>query len=168
MNKNNDEMIRVNHAGEYGATRIYAGQLFVLRGDPTITHMAQQEQQHLDAFQHMIIERRVRPSLLQPIWYVGGFMMGALTAAMGRNVAHACTAAVETVIDEHYKNQIDELTFSTDVELNQLVQKCHQEECEHRDIAHNEAGVNLSETYPILTSVIKRITKTAIEIAKRI
>lgn len=168
LNDKNNEMIRVNHAGEYGATRIYAGQLFVLGNDPTIKHMAEQEQTHLDAFQRMIIERRVRPSVLQPVWYVGGFVMGALTAAMGRNVAHACTAAVETVIDTHYKEQMEELTFSGDTELNDLVTKCHKEECEHRDVAHAEAGVDLAATYPILTSVIKRITKTAIEIAKKI
>ena len=163
-----DEMIRVNHAGEYGATRIYAGQLFVLGNDPTIKHMAEQEQAHLDAFQRMIIERRVRPSVLQPLWYVGGFMMGALTAMAGRNVAHACTAAVETVIDTHYKEQMEELTFSGDAELNDLVIKCHKDECYHHDVVNAEAGVDLAATYSILTSIIKRITKTAIEIAKKI
>lgn len=168
MQARTDEMIRVNHAGEYGATRIYAGQLFVLGDDSTIKHMAEQEQAHLDAFQRMIIERRVRPSALQPVWYVGGFMMGALTAAMGRNVAHACTAAVEAVIDTHYKEQMIELASSDDTELNDLVVQCHQEECEHHDVAQAEAGVDLAATYPILTSVIKRITQTAIEIAKKI
>ncbi|MDP3371631.1 MAG: demethoxyubiquinone hydroxylase family protein [Candidatus Paracaedibacteraceae bacterium] len=168
MNENTDEMIRVNHAGEYGATRIYAGQLFILTNDETIRHMAEQEQEHLDAFQQMIIERRVRPSLLQPIWYVGGFLMGALTAAMGRNVAHACTAAVETVIDKHYQDQISELSISADIELKDLVTKCHKEECEHHDIAINEAGVDLAMTYPIITSVVERITKVAIEIAKKV
>lgn len=168
MQNKADEMIRVNHAGEYGATRIYAGQLFVLGNDSTIRHMAEQEQAHLDAFQRMIIERRVRPSVLQPVWYVGGFMMGALTAAMGRNIAHACTAAVETVIDTHYKEQMAALSVSGDAELHELVTKCHKEECEHHDVAQAEAGVDLAATYPILTSVIKRITKTAIEIAKKI
>jgi ubiquinone biosynthesis monooxygenase Coq7 len=162
------EMIRVNHAGEYGATRIYAGQLFVLRNDPTILHMAQQEKEHLAAFQRLAIERKVRPSLLQPFWHVGGFLMGALTAAAGRNVAHACTAAVEEVIDQHYQNQLHDLQNNSDSELSALVEQCHKDECEHRDTAEAEAGVRLDEVYPITTFLIKRITKGAIEISKRI
>ena len=174
MHKNNGEMIRVNHAGEYGATRIYAGQLFVLGDDPTIRHMAQQEAEHLSKFQHMLVERRVRPSLLQPFWYVGGFVMGALTAAMGRNVAHACTAAVETVIDDHYNDQLVGLEKERvvdgvhDVELVELITQCHADECAHREIAEHESGVDLAATYPILTGMIKTITSTAIKVAKRI
>ncbi len=174
MRKTNDEMIRVNHAGEYGATRIYAGQLFVLGTDPTIHHMAQQEAEHLSKFKHMLVERRVRPSLLQPFWYVGGFMMGALTAVMGRNVAHACTAAVETVIDDHYNDQLiclekDKVVDATyDTELVELIVRCHADECAHREIAERESGVDLAATYPILTGMIKAITSTAIKVAKRI
>jgi len=99
---------------------------------------------------------------------VGGFVMGALTAAMGRNVAHACTAAVETVIDTHYTAQMAELAFSADNELSDLVVKCHKDECEHRTVANAEAGVDLAARYPLLTSAIKHITKTAIELAKKI
>ena len=174
MHKNNDEMIRVNHAGEYGATRIYAGQLFVLGDDFTISHMAKQEAEHLHNFQRMLVERRVRPSLLQPFWYIGGFMMGALTAAMGRNVAHACTAAVETVIDAHYSDQPIRLEkdgvieTTHDAELVDLITQCHADECAHRQIAERESGVNLAATYPILTGVIKAITATAIKVAKRV
>ncbi len=164
----NHEMVRVNHAGEFGATRIYAGQLFVLGEDKTIEHMAKQEKEHLDAFQKMIVERRVRPSLLQPIWYIGGFAMGALTALMGRNIAHACTSAVETVIDRHYRDQLDNLECSDDDELKDLITKCHIDECDHQNTANVEAGFNLAEEYPLVTSMILKITETAIKIAKKI
>jgi ubiquinone biosynthesis monooxygenase Coq7 len=160
-------MIRVNLAGEYGATRIYAGQLFVLGKDPTIEHMAKQEEEHLKHFHHMAIERRVRPSVLQPFWYIGGFAMGALSALMGRNAAHACTAAVETVIDDHYQSQLKNLSEIDDPSLKALITRCHADECEHRDIAHIEANEDLETTYPLLTHTIKTITETAIRLAKR-
>ncbi len=95
--------------------------------------------------------------------------MGAVSALMGRDAAHACTAAVESVIDEHYQDQLKELSLSDDHELVQLVTKCHAEECEHRDIANRETGSSdLEADFPILTTFIKHITKASIEIAKRI
>ncbi|MYJ72909.1 MAG: demethoxyubiquinone hydroxylase family protein, partial [Rhodospirillaceae bacterium] len=101
-------MIRVNQAGEYGAARIYAGQLAVL-GDgedgPVLREMAEQEQKHLDTFNRMIAERQVRPTVMTPVWHVAGFALGAATALMGREAAMACTVAVEEVIDEHYADQ---------------------------------------------------------------
>ena len=113
-------MIRVDHAGEYGATRIYAGQLAVLRGSSRaahlVTHMAAQEERHRAFFDRMIVERGVRPTLLQPIWKVAGFALGAATAALGPDAAMACTAAVETEIDKHYSQQLAELG-DTDPEL---------------------------------------------------
>lgn len=169
-------MLRVNHAGEYGATCIYAGQLFVLGHDQTVQHMANQEQDHLKAFTHLLVEHHTRPSLLQPLWHIGGFMMGAITAAMGRNVAHACTAAVETIIDEHYQDQLAHLqnhpsalvNDATTKNLTDLITRCKEEECEHKQIAIDEAGEDLEKRYPITTHVIKTITKGAIFIAKRI
>jgi ubiquinone biosynthesis monooxygenase Coq7 len=98
-------MLRVNQAGEYGATRIYAGQLAVLRKDSPAAHaiagMARQEERHLERFNQLMGERGVRPTLLQPIWDVAGFALGAATALMSEKAAMACTDAVETEIDRH-------------------------------------------------------------------
>ena len=105
-------MIRVDHAGEYGAKRIYDGQLAVLRRSPaapTIHRMAEQERRHLARFERLVPERRVRPTLLQPLWHVAGFALGAATAMLGKRAAMACTVAVEEVIDRHYARQIEAL-----------------------------------------------------------
>src|SRR5690606_35235647 len=112
-NRRTASMIRVDQAGEYGATRIYAGQLAVM-GDRhpmarEIAHMAEQEERHRRFFDAMIARRGVRPTALQPVWNVAGFALGAVTAAMGPKAAMACTAAVETEIDRHYRHQLDEL-----------------------------------------------------------
>ena len=109
-----EAMIRVDHAGEYGAVRIYEGQLGGAEGAapapaPTIRHMAEQEQRHLKTFDRLVNERRVRPTALEPVWRVAGFALGAATALMGEKAAFACTAAVEEVIDEHYAAQIEAL-----------------------------------------------------------
>ena len=121
-----EAMIRVDHAGEYGAVRIYEGQLAVLRrrqgterSVATIAHMAEQEQRHLKTFDKMINERRVRPTALEPVWRIAGFALGAATAAMGEKAAFACTAAVEEVIDEHYAAQIAALEDGTIVAARQ-------------------------------------------------
>ena len=103
-----DAMIRVNHAGEFGAVRIYEGQLAVLPPGPArdaVAEMVEQEQRHLETFDRLIAERRVRPTLLSPIWRVAGFALGAVTARMGPRSAMACTVAVEEVIDDHYREQ---------------------------------------------------------------
>ena len=116
-----EAMIRVDHAGEYGAVRIYEGQLAVLKrrkgaaaSVETIQHMADQEQRHLKTFDRLVNERRVRPTALEPLWRVAGFALGAATAAMGEKAAFACTAAVEEAIDEHYAGQIDALEGKDD------------------------------------------------------
>ena len=104
-----DEIIRVDHAGEYGATRIYDGQIAIFGKESkigkTIQHMADQEQEHIDKFNELLIEKRVRPTALLPLWNVAGFALGAGTALMGEKAAMACTVAVEKVIGEHYKEQ---------------------------------------------------------------
>ena len=105
-------MIWVDHAGEYGAARIYAGQLAVLSGTPqegVLRHMADQEQHHLERFQELLIRRRVRPTALMPFWHVAGFALGAATATLGPRAAMACTVAVEEAIDRHYSAQADVL-----------------------------------------------------------
>lgn len=161
-------IIRVNHAGEYGATRIYAGQRAVLgQNDPTLAHMYAQEHDHLTAFERLIITQDIRPTLLQPLWHIGGFAMGALSALMGREAAHACTIAVEDVIDEHYAAQETMLDESRHPELKALISHCRADEQAHRDKAIEEGGLN-APAYPLLTGVIKAITKTAIALSKRV
>lgn len=162
-------MIRVNHAGEYGAKRIYAGQLAVLGKSacaPTLKHMAEQEAQHLDTFSRMMIERRVRPTVLMPLWHVGGFAMGAATALLGEKAAMACTVAVESVIDDHYAGQ--EQTLGDDeVALKSVITKFRADEKEHHDTALH-LGAEASPLYHILTSLIVLQTKLAIWLSTRI
>ncbi len=164
-------MIRVNHAGEYGAKRIYAGQLAVLgksaSGD-TIRHMASQEEAHLERFSNMITSRRIRPTALMPLWHIGGFAMGAATAFLGEKAAMACTVAVESVIDEHYARQEVELADDeAEKELKQAVSQFRAEEQEHHDTAL-AAGAEESPLYHVLTSAVKLNTRLAIWLAARI
>ena len=163
-------MIRVDQAGEYGATRIYAGQLAIL-GDRTpiareIAGMAQQEEKHRRFFDRLIAERGVRPTLLQPFWHVAGFALGAVTAAMGPEAAMACTAAVETEIDKHYSDQLQELGDS-DPELSAAIAEFRDEELEHRDTAL-ASGAEQAVAYPLLSAVIRAGCRVAIAAAKRI
>ncbi|RZM09787.1 MAG: demethoxyubiquinone hydroxylase family protein [Sphingomonas sp.] len=165
-----DAMIRVDQAGEYGATRIYAGQLAVL-GDRhpaarAIHHMAAQEERHRAFFDRMIVERGVRPTLLQPFWTVAGFALGAATAAMGPDAAMACTAAVETEIDKHYAEQLEELGDS-DPELSAAIADFQAEEVEHREHAL-AAGAENTFGYPVLSGAIRLGCRLAIAAAKRI
>lgn len=165
-----ESMLRVNQAGEYGATRIYAGQLAVLRRNAPeaklIARMAAQEQRHLDRFNQLMAERRVRPTALQPLWNVAGFALGAATALMSEQAALACTDAVETEIDRHYGRQLDELG-ETDPELAADISEFRAEELEHRDSAR-DAGATRAFGYPLLTAAIRAGCKVAIELSKRI
>jgi ubiquinone biosynthesis monooxygenase Coq7 len=163
-------MIRVNQAGEYGAKRIYAGQLAVM-GDRTpaarsIAHMAEQEQRHLSAFDKMLAERGVRPTALQPFWDVAGFALGAVTAAIGPEAAMACTVAVETEIDRHYSEQLAELGDS-DPELSAMVLEFQAEELEHKATALAE-GAERAPAYPLMTAMIGMGCRAAIAISRRI
>lgn len=169
---NINEIIRVNHAGEYGAQRIYLGQLAVLGKDPEtrelLEHMAEQEDAHLSYFQDQLTARNVRPTLLQPVWHAAGYALGYVTAKMGRRAAMACTVAVEDVISSHYQEQLDVLADHKNED--KLVKKIAQfkaEEEEHHDIGlENEA--ELTKGYSILSYVIKAGSKAAIAIAKKI
>src|ERR1700760_2199884 len=132
-----EAMIRVDHAGEYGAVRIYEGQLAVLKNRAsadTIRHMAEQEQRHLKTFDKLVNERRVRPTALEPVWRVAGFALGAATAMLGEKAAMACTAAVEEVIDEHYASQVEALK-DKDPALTSTVEDFRADEAAHRDTA---------------------------------
>src|SRR6202000_1230051 len=136
--KDIESMIRVDHAGEYGAVRIYEGQLAVFgsRKSETadaIRRMAEQEQENLSAFDALVKARRVRPTALEPVWRVAGFALGAATALMGEKAAMACTAAVEDVIDEHYAQQIERL--DGDPALKASVEKFRADEVAHKNEA---------------------------------
>ena len=164
-----ERIIRVDHAGEYGAQRIYAGQLAVMgRGPhaPTIRHMQDQEQHHLDTFAGLIGARRVRPTALLPVWHVAGYALGAVTAAMGARAAMACTVAVEEAIDAHYAAQSEALG-DDEPELRATIEEFRAEELEHRDIGlANEA--ELAPAYKLLSAVIKAGCRVAIRVSERV
>jgi ubiquinone biosynthesis monooxygenase Coq7 len=163
-------MLRVDQAGEYGATRIYAGQLAVLRRNGAeaklIARMAAQEERHLKRFDALMAERRVRPTALQPVWNVAGFALGAATALLSEKAALACTDAVETEIDKHYGQQLRELG-DDDPELAADIAEFRAEEVEHRDTARN-AGAQGALGYPLLTGAIRAGCRVAIALSKRI
>jgi len=163
-------MLRVDQAGEYGATRIYAGQLAVLRrncAEAKLTaRMAAQEQRHLDRFNRLMSDRRVRPTALQPLWNVAGFALGAATALMSEKAALACTDAIETEIDKHYGEQLAELG-EDDPELARDIADFRADELEHRDAAR-DAGATTALGYPLLTAAIRAGCRMAIELSKRI
>lgn len=165
------QALRVNHAGEYGAKQIYKGQMavFKMKGDKETTglikHMQNQEDAHFDYFDQKIIDEKVRPTIMQPIWQVAGFALGFVTAAMGKKAAMACTVAVEEVIDEHYKNQLN--TLEDCEELKENIEKFRQEELEHRNIGLQNHAEDLA-IYKPLSFLIKNASKLAIAISSKI
>jgi len=165
-------MIRVDQAGEFGATRIYEGQLAVMgdRGPHSqeIRHMAEQEKVHRAKFDALMAERGVRPTALQPFWSVAGFALGAGTALLGPEAAMACTAAIEEEIDRHYSDQLDQLSEAdVEPELAEMIDQFREEEREHRDaaLAH---GAERAPAYPLLSGAIRLGCRAAIKISERI
>ena len=164
-----ERMIRVNQAGEYGAARIYEGQLAVLGKQPvgdTIRHMAAQEQKHLDAFDRLIVERRVRPTALTPIWHAAGFALGAASAALGERAAMACTVAVEEVIGEHYAEQAAQLG-DDETELRDMIEEFRAEELEHKDIGIKHEAEQ-TPGYKLLSEAVKVGSRAAIWLSTRV
>ena len=165
-----EEIIRVDHAGEYGATRIYDGQIAVFGKNSkigkTIQHMADQEQEHIETFQQLIVKNRVRPTALLPVWNVAGYALGAATAMMGEKAAMACTVAVEKVIGEHYHEQ-QSLLENDQKKLKKIIKKFEADELEHHDIgiAHD---AEKTPGYKILSKIIEVGCKTAIAVSKKI
>ena len=163
-------MLRVDQAGEFGATRIYAGQLAVMGNRHpaarAIARMAAQEERHRAHFDKMLGERRVRPTALAPLWHVAGFALGAATALIGPEAAMACTAAVETEIDKHYGAQINALGDS-DPALSETIAEFRAEELEHRDTAIAQ-GAERAPAYPLLSAVIRLGCRAAIRLSERI
>jgi ubiquinone biosynthesis monooxygenase Coq7 len=162
-------MIRVDHAGEYGAARIYAGQLAVLgrgRKADVLRHMRDQEQAHLDTFNDLVADRRVRPTVLLPFWHIAGYALGAATAALGERAAMACTVAVEEAIDAHYTGQIEQLADS-EAPLRETLEKFRGEEREHRDIAlANDA--ERAPGYRLLSAAIRTGCRLAIRLSEAV
>lgn len=164
-----ERIIRVDHAGEYAAARIYAGQLAVLgrsASAPALQEMAAQEQQHLDAFSRLVRERRVRPTALLPVWHLASFALGAATAALGPRAAMACTVAVEEAIDEHYAGQIAALDDS-EAGLRDEIKRFRDDELHHRDVALAH-GARQAVGYRVMTAAIKAGCRAAIAISERI
>lgn len=169
-----EEMLRVDHAGEYGAVAIYRGQLAVFerqQGRERITEqlkeMAGQEQEHLDAFDKLLNAGSVRPTALSPVWNAAGFALGAATALLGEKAAHACTEAVETVIEEHYGDQITELEAAGETELAARMTKFRDEEVAHKELAAAE-GAAQAPAYPVLSALIRFGCRAAIRISEKV
>lgn len=168
-----ESMIRVDHAGEFGAVQIYRGQRAVFeraagksRVAMLLADMEAGEAAHLETFDRLIVERRVRPTLLAPVWRLAGFALGAATALIGEKAAHACTAAVEEVIEEHYADQAKALR-GKDEELLGLVEQFRADEIAHKDTAINE-GAREAPAYGLLSAVIKAGCRAAIRVSEKI
>ncbi|MBM3486095.1 MAG: demethoxyubiquinone hydroxylase family protein [Alphaproteobacteria bacterium] len=162
-------MIRVDHAGEYGAVRIYAGQLAVLGDRPAaaaIRAMAVKETEHLACFDALVADRRTRPTALMPLWHVAGFALGAATALLGERAAMACTAAVEDVIDNHYAEQADRLG-DDEPGLRATIERFRADEIEHRETALDH-GAAEAPAYTLLTEAIKAGSRVAIWLSTRL
>jgi 3-demethoxyubiquinol 3-hydroxylase len=162
-------MIRVDHAGEYGAVRIYDGQLAVIGRGPArdeIRRMTAQEQKHLAAFDELLVARQVRPTVLQPLWRAAGFALGAATALLGERTAMACTVAVEEVIDRHYQTQLDRLGASEPV-LAATISAFRADELEHRDTAL-AYGATEAAGSELISAAIKAGTRLAIWLSTRL
>ena len=163
-----DRIVRVDHAGEYGAVRIYQGQLSVLGNSPivgAIREMADQEREHLETFDTLVGERRVRPTALMPVWHVAGYVLGAATAIMGERAAMACTAAIEEVIDEHYADQATRLG-DDEADLRATIEKFRKDELEHRDTALKH-DAELAPGYEVMSTAIKKGSRLAIWLSQR-
>ncbi len=166
-----ERMVRVDHAGEFGAVRIYEGQLAVLgktKIAPVIKHMLDQEKDHLKRFDELVGDRRVRPTALLPFWHLAGFALGAGTALLGEKAAMACTVAVEETIDQHYAEQIKELDgIEDEADLKATFEAFRDEELEHRDTGLKH-GAEDAPGYPLLTGAVKTGSRLAIWLSTRI
>ena len=161
-------MIRVDHAGEFGATRIYDGQLAVIgrgRARDQIHHMAEQEKRHLAAFDELVRARHVRPTLLHPLWHAAGYALGAASALLGERAAMACTVAVEEVIDEHYRGQAERLG-QADPALTETIEAFRADELRHRQTAI-EHGATDALGYALISAFVKTGSRLAIWLSTR-
>lgn len=175
-----EEIIRVNHAGEYGAQIIYSGQIQALKIKKDyetlkiVEHMREQEIEHFEFFDSEIRKQKIRPTLMSPIWQVGGFALGFLTAIIDKKSAMVCTTAVEEVIDEHYQEQLEYLAkenFNQEQknieELRMKIKKFRDDEIEHKNTAYENDASEFIAFKP-LSSFIKTATKFAISVSKKV
>lgn len=165
-------ILRVNHAGEFGATFIYKGQLAVMRHKSPLSqeveHMAAQEQRHYEQFDNLLNKTGVRPTYFLPLWRLAGYAAGVGSALLGDKAAMALTAAVEEAIDEHYQKQLEELPDTEQHQsLRELIAHCHEEELQHRDAAIGHKAEEIP-AYKIFNRAIKTATKAAIWLSERI
>jgi ubiquinone biosynthesis monooxygenase Coq7 len=167
------EILRVDHAGELAAVAIYRGQRAVLDAAPgkariagQLAEMEAHEAEHLARFDRLLTDGRVRPTLMAPVWRLAGFALGAGTALLGEKAAHACTEAVETVIEKHYADQIAELS-AREPELAAELAHFRDEELAHRDQALAE-GAREAPGYPVLAAVIRTGCRAAIKLSEKV
>ena len=173
-NKNKiEEFIRVDHAGERGAIKIYEGQLLALNTvikdeelKKKIEEMKIHEKEHADYFENEIKKRRIKPTKFLPLWDLLGVGLGFGSTILGKKAAMLCTASVEEVIDEHYQNQINQIE-SDEKELRNKIIKFRDDELNHKDIAYNE-GATKDGLYSILDKIIKTGSKIAINISEKV
>ncbi|KAI8911093.1 ubiquinone biosynthesis protein COQ7 [Gorgonomyces haynaldii] len=168
-----DQMLRVDQAGEIGANTIYKGQLLVIK-DPEFQrmtkHMLEQEQKHLRGLDEILASTRTRPSVLRPVWEAAGYTLGIVTGLMGKEACMACTEAVETVIGEHYNDQLRELQLheGEDIEhLKKVIKEYRDDELEHLQTAVEHDASN-APMYSLLGAVIRTGCKVAIQVASRV
>ncbi len=164
-----ERMVRVDHAGEYGAVRIYEGQLAVLNGTKSgevIREMAEKEREHLAEFDRLVGERRVRPTALLPVWHVAGYALGAATAMMGERAAMACTVAVEEVIEAHYGRQAEALG-DDEAPLRETVEQFREDERAHHDTGLEHEAAK-APGYEALSAAVKAGSRLAIWLSERI
>lgn len=168
-----EEMIRVDHAGEYGAVQIYRGQRAVFdhlphkkRTAELLADMEAGEAHHLESFDKLLLSRNIRPTAMAPLWNAAGFALGAATALMGEKAAMACTSAVEEVIEKHYQDQIDELG-DTEPEFKEMITEFREDEIGHKDTAIAE-GAKEAPAYPLLSAAIKAGCRLAIRISEKL
>ena len=168
-----EEFIRVDHAGERGAIKIYEGQLLALNTfvkdenlKKTIEKMKKHEKEHLDFFEEEIKKRNINPTKFLPLWDLLGIGLGFGSTLLGKKAAMLCTASVEEVIDEHYQNQIDQIN-NDEKKLKEKIIKFREDELNHKDIAYEE-GATKKGIYSILDKVIKVGSKVAISISEKV
>ena len=164
-----DEIIRVDHAGEFGAQRIYKGQIDFVKDSKLkkeLEHIAQEELEHLNYFEKKAIRNRVRPTALYPIWDIGGYALGAITAIMGKDYVMACTEAVEEEIVKHYKTQLHNLQSSKDNDLKKNIRKFLADEDNHRHYGNQNHKGGFKVTS--FKKAIGFLTKTAIRLSEKI
>ena len=168
-----EEFIRVDHAGERGAIKIYEGQLLALntfvKNDElkkTIEEMKEHEREHANYFEKEIRRRRIKPTKFLPLWDLLGVGLGFGSTLLGKKAAMLCTASVEEVIDEHYQNQIDQIE-SDEKELKEKIIKFREDELHHKDIAY-EKGASKEGVYSIFDKIVKTGSKIAIRVSEKI